>query len=189
MKGQAPQDHLPEVLKRLQGAAGASALRLLQEAVQAHPDDPRLLLLLAAELVHAQEIDRAEAAYTAALQLAPDFAIARFQLGLLQFTSARPAVAMATWAPLEALGEDHPLRLFKNGLELLGQDRFAEARQWLERGIAKNAENPALNRDMRMVLDRMATLAPEGRPPGAAEPPDPGDGQGHVLISSYRKDS
>lgn len=182
-----PQDHLPEVLRRLQRAAPGSARGLLEQEVQAHPTDPRLLLLLGAELVHARELDRAEAAYTAALNLAPDFAIARFQLGLLQFTSARPAVAMATWSLLEKLDEDHPLRLFKTGLEALGQDRFAEARTWLERGIAQNKDNPALNRDMRLVLDRIAALGPAAGGPGgegAAEP-----GQAHVLISSYKTES
>lgn len=180
------QDHLPDVLKRLQRAEPASALRLLEEAVQAHPADPRLLLLLGAELVHAKQLDRAEAAYTAALNLAPDFAIARFQLGLLQFTSARPAVAMATWSLLERLDENHPLRLFKMGLEALGQDRFAEARQWLERGIASNKENPALNRDMRLVLDRIAALGPAA---GQGERPAGAGGEHHVLISSYKTES
>jgi tetratricopeptide (TPR) repeat protein len=182
-----PQDYLPAILSRLQAADPTSGRRLLEESVLAHPTDPRLLLLLAAELVHAKELDRAEAAYTAALNLAPDFAIARFQLGLLQFTSARPAVAMATWSLLERLDEKHPLRLFKTGLEALGQDQFAEARKWLEAGIAQNHENPALNRDMRLVLERIAGLGADAAP-GAQEPASD-SGQGHVLISSYKTDA
>jgi Tfp pilus assembly protein PilF len=179
------QDHFPALLKQLQGATGASARRLLEEAVQAHPADPRLLLLLAAELVHAKELDRAEAAYTRALQCAPDFAIARFQLGLLQLTSARPAAAQATWAPLDLLEGNHPLLLFKTGLELLAQDRFDEARRSLEKGIAENRDNPALNRDMQLVLARIAETT--GGPGGAQSEQSAGDPEGHFLVSSYGK--
>ncbi len=181
------RDHLPDLLRQLQTADGAPARRLLEDAARAHPSDPRVLLLLAAELVHAKELDRAEAAYTAALQLAPDFAIARFQLGLLQFTSARPAVAQATWAPLELLGERNPLRLFKAGLELLAQDRFEEARRFLEEGLSVNPDNPALNRDMQLVLDRIAQVTGSTGPaagPGAPAPPS--HPEGHFLVSTYR---
>jgi tetratricopeptide (TPR) repeat protein len=177
------RDYLPDLVNRLQTADGASARRLLEEAGRTHPADPRPLLLLAAELVHDKELDRAEAAYTAALQCAPDFAIARFQLGLLQLTSGRPAVAQATWAPLELLEDGHPLRLFKTGLELLAQDRFAEARGFLERGIAANHENPPLNRDMQMVLEGIGRLeADAGEPPASSDSAT----EGHVLVSSYR---
>lgn len=178
------RDHMPELLAQLGRARGAAARRLLEDAVAAHPGDPRPLTLLAAEYVHAGEIDRAEAAYIAALQRAPDLAIARFQLGLLQLTSARPAAAQATWAPLGALPEADPLRLFRDGLEMLAQDRFDEATRLLMQGMARNDTNPALNRDIQMVLDRVAQLAG----PGGGEGPAPGQAPGgHFLVSSYRK--
>lgn len=181
-------DPMLEVLERLRHVEGARARELLERAAEAHPADPRPLLLLAAEHMHEGRVDAAEALYIAALQRAPDFAIARFQLGLLQFTSGRPAAAQATWSLLERLDEKDPLRLFKTGLELLGQDRFDEARRWLREGIAHNASNPPLNRDMQMVLDRMDQVGlgtPDAAHPGpangeAAEP------ESHVLVSAYR---
>jgi len=145
-----------------------------------------VLLLLGAERVHASDIDGAEAAYIAALQAAPGLHIARFQLGLLQLTGSRPAAALSTWAPLQLLDEGQPLRLFASGLGCLARDEFAEARRLLELGIERNQENQPLNRDMRMVLERMAGL-------GAGGPGEAADAtaaaSAHYLVSSYKKSS
>ncbi|MGC3998599.1 MAG: hypothetical protein QM767_14510 [Anaeromyxobacter sp.] len=180
-------DYFPALMQRIQ--AGAPAQQLLAQAADEYPRDPRPLLLLAAEFMHEGQVDRAEAAYVFALHRAPDFAIARFQLGLLQWTSGRPAAAIATWAPLDALDPAEPLRLFKQGLTALAQDQFEDARRWILEGIAHNSVNLPLNRDMQMVLDRMASAglgagAPPAQPPAAAPPAE--GGQEHVLISGYR---
>ncbi len=179
-------DYLPALLSRLPECDRDSARSLLEEAARDHPGDARPLTLLAAQYVHAQELDRAEACYIEALRRAPDFAIARFQLGLLQLTSARPAAAQASWAPLDALPATDPLRLFKTGLELMARDRFEEATRFLMQGIAQNQSNPALNRDMQMVLEQIAkTQAAAGKPgPGEAAPSQP---PGHFLVSTYQK--
>jgi Flp pilus assembly protein TadD len=184
------RDHLPALLEQLGRSDPATARALLERAAREHPDDGRPLLLLAAQYMHAQEIDLAEATYMAALERAPDLAIARFQLGLLQFSSARPAVAQATWAPLDRLDPKEPLRLFKTGLELLGQDRFDEARRFIEAGLAENTTNPALNRDMQMVLDEMTRRNLGGETTSGAngdEAQPPLAEREHFLISSYRR--
>lgn len=180
------EDYFPALLKSVQAQKG-EALALLDRAVREHPADPRPLLVLAAELVHAKQLDRAEAAYLLALQRAPAFEIARFQLGLLLLTSGRPAAAFATWAPLDRLEENDPLRLFKRGLEALAQDQFEPARQLLIAGIAANDVNPALSRDMEKVLARIAEIQAgaaggAGKSPGGAA----SSGDNHVLVSSYR---
>jgi tetratricopeptide (TPR) repeat protein len=182
------RDYMAGLLSQLGASDRASARSLLEKAAQAHPEDPRPLTLLAAEYVHAGELDRAEATYIAALQRTPDLAIARFQLGLLQLTSARPATAQATWAPLDGLAETDPLRLFKTGLELLAQDRFDEARRFLTEGIALNRNNLPLNRDMQMVLDRMSqTPLGAAGPGGASRGGAASQTEGHILVSSYQK--
>lgn len=177
-------DYFPPLLARLrelQGNGDASR-QLLEQAAQEHAGDPRVLLLLGAERVHASDVDGAEAAYIAALQVAPGLHIARFQLGLLQLTGARPAAALSTWAPLQALDQEHPLRLFASGLACLARDEHAEARRLLELGIARNRENEPLNRDMRMVLERMAGLGAGGDGEAAADPAG-----AHYLVSNYQK--
>ena len=181
-----PRDYMAGLISQLQRSERGSSRRLIEQAAAEHPEDARPLLLLAAEHVHAGEIDLAEATYIAALQRAPDFAIARFQLGLLQLTSAHPAAAQATWAPLDALPATDPLRLFKTGLELMAQDRFDETRRLLMQGIAQNDANPALNRDMQMVLERIAQQQ-AGRGAGQPGQPAASQAEGHFLVSSYQK--
>jgi tetratricopeptide (TPR) repeat protein len=177
-------DYIHDLIQRLKDADGPqTAFQLLADAADAHPTDARPLLMLAAEFAENRDMDSAEAAYAAALQRAPDFWIARFQLGLLQFTGARPAVARVTWAPLDSLEEQHPLRLFKRSFERLAEDDFQGARDLLQKGIAANSANPPLNRDMEMLLERIARQ-------GQGELAEPDTQQGmtdaHFLVSAYK---
>lgn len=151
------------------------------------PSEVRALLLQAGALAQAQDYDRAEATYIAVLERAPDWDIARFQLGLLQFTSGRPAVAATTWRALDRLDDGHPLKLFKAGFEFLARDAFAAAIDAFERGIARNTENIPLNRDMAMVIDRIRQTVPAAAPPN--EPADgdiAGAADDHFLVGAYR---
>jgi tetratricopeptide (TPR) repeat protein len=207
MTTEATTDYFGALLARVQQIQGPPQWDLLERAATEYPTDPRPLVLLGANLVNAGLVDVAEAAYVIALQRAPDFWLARFQLGLLQLTSGRPAAAMATWAPLEQLGEGDPLCLFKRGMEALTFDRFEDARRWLIAGKAANTTNEPLNRDMQMVIDRLveSKLLPVGAPTAATETtpaapdrvpaapadvggeaaPDADDGSTHFLVSSY----
>lgn len=177
-------DYIHELMQRLNDADGPQGtIQLLADAADAHPADARPLLLLAAEFAERRDVDRAEAAYAAALQRAPDFWIARFQLGLLQFTSARPAVARVTWAPLDSLEEQHPLRLFKRSLERLAENDFEGARDLIHQGIAANSANPPLNRDMEMLLEQIARQE-QGKPAEHDAQQEMTDA--HILVSAYK---
>ena len=108
-------------LTRLALAASAqndaeTAIAYLKQATELDAGAAIPRYLLGAEYAQIGIIDRAIAEMTLAVECDPDLATARFQLGLLQLTSAQVAEAAATWAPLEALGEVHPLRLFAAGL-------------------------------------------------------------------------
>jgi tetratricopeptide (TPR) repeat protein len=179
-------DYMPQLLQTLQapGLAPADAVRLLADAADAHPADARPLLLLAAEFMQQGDADRAEAVYTTAVQRAPGFAIARFQLGLLQFTSGRPVMALSTWAALDELPEGDCLRLFKQAFEHLARDEFDDARALILRGMAANTTNAPLNRDMQMLLDR---IAPASVPAPASHDKDkPAEEEAHFLLSAYQ---
>lgn len=183
----AEEDYLPPLLQDIAMLDSVATLERLNAAADQHPHDARPLLLIAAEYAQAKAYDQAEAAFIGALRRDPDFAVARFQLGLLQLTSGRPAAASATWAPLSELPEDNEFRLFKTGLDALAQDRFAEAAQWLRAGIAANHSNPALNRDMQRFLAEIARI--EGSPPDDGGQPDATAEQAsgeHFLVSAYR---
>jgi len=192
-------DYLIALIQQVEQMEGPPAWDLLERAAAEHPHDPRPLAILGANLITAGLVDLAEAAFLTALQRAPEFGLARFQLGLLQLTNGRPATSMATWAPLEALGDGNSLCLFKRGMEALALDRFEEARRWLLAGKAANTTNEPLNRDMQMVIDGMEAhllaplpadgkrteqpsetaheaAVPETAPAGASE---------HYLVSGY----
>jgi len=119
----------------------------------------------------------------AALARKPELAAARFQLGLLFLTLARVEEAAATWGLLDMLPHEHPFYLFKSGLLHLIQEQFDKATILLKEGIAANTENPALNRDMQLVLEEISRK--QAGASGAATA-SAAEAQ-HFLVSSYRK--
>ena len=181
------EETLRAALEAMKTNDSVNARKLLFTAMELGPQSAIPPFLLACEYAENREYDQAEGAFIAALQLQPDLAIARFQLGLLQMTSARPAAAFATWGPLEELGEGHALRLFKVGLELLAQDQFDQAIATLRRGMEANEDNAPLNRDMQMMIDAI-----QAHLNGVFAVPDGGDATGeasgtaHFLLSKYR---
>jgi tetratricopeptide (TPR) repeat protein len=110
--------------------------------------------LLGAELAQAGHYDRAAQEMRAAVQMQPGLHTASLQLGLLLLTMNKPSDAIAAWQPLDRLDERAALRLFKGGLEALIHEDFELCIRLLTQGIAANTTNPALNRDMNLVIAR-----------------------------------
>lgn len=130
------------------------------------PEDPRLHFLYGSTLIVAGRMIEAHRALSRAVELAPDFAIARFQLGLFQLTSGEAGAALETFGRLDGLPDGHYLRSFVDGLRCLVRDDFAGTVESLRKGIGLNSENPPLNNDMQMVIDRCIPLlgAARGEP-------------------------
>lgn len=137
--------------------------------------------LIGSEHAAAGDMESAEAALARAVLLAPDFALARYQLGLLQFTSRRAAVALLTWQPLLSLAATDPLLHFVRGFEALGRASFREALQHYREGLACHEINQGLASDIERVVEAVGKLA-------AAPAAEAQDEAGvHVLLSSYGK--
>lgn len=156
------------------------AVRLFRQAGDARPDLPVPRLLLAAELAQAGDAGAAEAAYASAILIAPDLDIARFQLGLLQFTSGRVPVALLTWSPLLDRPADEPLQRYVAGFHALASDDRELALRCIQEGLERTDSNAPLKADMQMVLARIEAI--QAVP---AEPPN-GDAV-HVLLSNYKR--
>lgn len=137
-------------------------LALAERLIDAHPQDARLHFLRGSMLAGSGRPIEAHTALSRAVALAPDFALARFQLGFFELTSGEAARAIATWEPLDTLPSDHYLHQFVTGLRHLIHDRFAETIAALEAGIAVNSENVPLNRDMRQIIDQCRAVASTG---------------------------
>lgn len=162
-----------------------AALAFFAEACAALPTDPMPQFLLGSELASAGQMDRAEAALANAVLLAPGFQVARYQLGLLQFSSGRPATALVTWAPLIAQDPDNALSHFVRGFAALAQDDLRGARASFEAGLSRPIENAAIAADIEKVLARIAQVSGGERVRPEAEQQE-ADGL-HVLISNYGK--
>jgi tetratricopeptide (TPR) repeat protein len=146
-------------------------------------EDPALAhWLLGAELAESGRYDEAEAALAQALLRSPALHVARFQLGLLQYTAGRTAVARLTWTPLRELGVREPLPCFVRALDALADDRCDEALAQIDAGIALNVDNPPLNADMRRLAERIVRLSAQRE--ASAEP---AAASTHVLLSNYTR--
>jgi tetratricopeptide (TPR) repeat protein len=142
--------------------------------------DAREHFLHASELASAGEVDRAETSFANAVLLAPAWSIARYQLGLLQFSSGRAAAALVTWGPLVELPDADPLSHFVRGFAALASDSFDEAKRHFHTGLACDIDNVALAGDIEKVLAQLDAVAhaPAQAQPAAPDVP-------HVLLSNY----
>jgi tetratricopeptide (TPR) repeat protein len=131
------------------------SLEDLRRAVVNDPRNAELRYLLGAEMAQQKDYDSAVMEMSAAIALNPLLHVARFQLGLLHLTMARPDHATTVLGPLESLDDASSLKHFKRGLEALMKDDFANSVSHLREGIALNNENPPLNRDMNLLMEKI----------------------------------
>lgn len=174
-----PDEALADVLA-LAGPDEPAALARLAELIAGHPGDPRLHFLEGSLLAAQQRYDEGRAAMRRAIDIAPDYAIARFQLGLLELSSGDAVAADATLAPLADAEGEAALSLFARGLRHLARDELDAAAELLRRGQELNHEHPLINRDMELIVakiaeDRAAAPAPAGDDVSAA----------HLLLKQY----
>lgn len=162
------------------------AITLLKRAADLSPKNGRICYMLGAEHAQIGLYDRAVQEMSTAVALEPDLHTASFQLGLLHLTSGRVAEADQAWKPLDGLGAENPLTLFKTGLLQLARDEFDLCLQNLRKGIANNTSNSALNKDMQRVIsdvENRAGAKPAGSPttPSGKKAPTPK----HGVLSAY----
>lgn len=126
----------------------------VDEALEDFPEDQRLHFFKGSLLIGLKRHIAAHGALSRAVEIAPDFALARFQLGFFELTSGEADAARMTFAPLHDLPSDHWLRIFAEGLEFLIADRFEECIERLCAGQKVNTENEPLNRDMQLIIEK-----------------------------------
>jgi tetratricopeptide (TPR) repeat protein len=161
-----------------------AALALFAQASAMAPSSGVPHFLAGSEYANAGNIELAEAAFAHAVLLAPEFALARYQLGLLQFSSQRPTMALLTWQPLFGLPNADPLGHFVRGFEALARDSFTEALAHYREGLACTDINQAMAADVRQVVTAVENL-PSRAAPIPAEADDPA--ARHVLLSGYAR--
>jgi tetratricopeptide (TPR) repeat protein len=153
----APDEELGEAIAALEADRdGAEAA--LDTLSSKYPDDPRLHFMKGSILAGSGRSIEAHRALARAVELAPDYALARYQLGFFELTSGEPQKALGTWGPLLAEPEGNYLRKFVEGMAHLIRDEFAPAIATFEQGIALNTENEPMNNDIRLLIDECRKL-------------------------------
>jgi tetratricopeptide (TPR) repeat protein len=147
----------------LQMEQPAEAMRVLDEALAAAPDDPalhsahaQLYVIQAQNTVARGALEDAEALLNEGLERYPDNSSLRYSLALLYEDQNRNRRALDV---LEALAEDYPDdAAILNAYGYLLTDRFSrhdQARDYIERALALNPDSAAIIDSMGWVLFKL----------------------------------
>lgn len=174
------------------------AIAYLKKILETDPKHGKAYYLLGALHAEIGMYDRAIEEMSQAVRFEPNLPTAHFQLGLLYVTSARVEEAREAWKPLDKLGEENPLFLFKRGMLHLVNDEFEACIADLNKGISLNDFNPNLNNDMNKIaaaaeqaLNNPAKGTQSRQAPAGAEAKTPSQKSNsgkHVLLSAYQQD-
>lgn len=140
--------------------------------------EARSCLLTAADHAEAGRTQEAENAFAAAVLQDPALHIARFQLGLLQWSGGRPGAALVTWQPLAELPPGMDLGHFARAFMLWSASDMPGAADQFSEGIACCA-NAALVNDMKVLRDALVG------PQASAESAKSAAEVNHVLLANY----
>lgn len=185
-----PDGPITEMLA-LAGNDEPAALARIATLLEDHPDDPRLHFMKGSLLAAQEQYADGCAAMRQAVELAPAYDIARFQLGLLELSSGDAEAADATLQPLADASDENALSLFALGLRHLARDNLDQAEALLRRGIEINAEHPLVSRDMELMLagivDARAKAAADTHHPSdeAETDADAEVSAAHLLLQRY----
>lgn len=169
---------LRQILETMSHGQDEDAMALLEGLVAREPESAYAHYLLGALHAQAGLTEQAETSFRTAAQLAPDFQIARFQLGQLLLVLGRIEEARTELAPLA----DPTLQSYANGLLAAADGNLPAAIELLETGLELPQDNAPLAEDMhRLVAKLRANVADSTLPPV-----DPTVAPGaSMLLSNY----
>lgn len=150
---------------------GEDDITAIDVFVSRYPNDPRLHFIKGSVLASQQRYIEAYESLKHAVQLAPEFHLARYQLGFFELTSGEADQALSTWGPLLRLPKDLYLRQFVEGATALIRDEFDIAIEHFERGMVLNTENEPMNNDIALLVEKTKALQ-AGEVPGSHETGD-----------------
>lgn len=157
-------------LDAINGARDADAVVLLKVLTGRSPGNPLAYYLLAAQHAQTGLMDRAEQGFKRAVELAPEFAMAHFQLGQLMLVKGDAAAAAHEFRQVRS--DDPAIACYAEGLCALAEERPVDALASLQRGLMLPQTIPALAQDMQQLVDGVGAVAmqegQEGQEDGAA---------------------
>jgi len=140
-------------LDAISNARDEDAVVLLKVLVNRNPAHAMGHYLLAAQHAQLGLFERAESEFRRTAELAPDFAMARFQLGQLLLVKGDAEGAVSQF---NAVGDYDPaLRAYAEGLAALATQQPDTALSALRRGLALPQAVAALTGDMQRLADQL----------------------------------
>lgn len=138
----------------------AESIEMLKVLLERDPRHVHGQYLLAAQHAQMGLMDRAESGFRAVVAQAPDFPMARFQLGQLLLTKGANGEAKELFAPLVALPAGEALGAFARALSAAADDDAGETIRYLQEGLACPQPVPVLAVDMQRLLGRLTGAEP-----------------------------
>lgn len=143
-------------LDAMNSGRDADALVALKSLVERDPLNAPGRYLLAAQHAQMGLMDKAEVGFREAVNLAPEFPMARFQLGQLLLTRGAADEARAVFEPLTK--QANAVGRYAAALAAAAQEDRTTAVAALQEGLALPQDVPALAADMRQVLENLLAL-------------------------------
>lgn len=184
MADQLAPDHDMEQLVTALSAPGADELEPINTLLAQYPEDPRLHFMRGSILAGQSDHIKAHEALSRAVEIAPEYGIARYQLGFFELTSGEADQALATWGPLLRAPKDNYLRVFVEGMVHVIRDEFTDAFAKFEKGIELNQENIPMNGDIELLMRELKAKMDAGTGPAKPDGEDDGDGVGGATSAT-----
>ena len=184
------QDQLIQLgVAAMQADEDAKAIVFLTEAAGRADASAQALFLLGSQYAHIGLPEAAAVVLRNAVDADPAFELARFQLGLLLLSMGLADDALVALAPLADSDPAGPFPHWQAAISHLVRDDFADALVGFQRGLdaASTLSNPALTRDIGMLVQRVQELSDQAG--STAGPPGPSDAPGlpHLFLNAYTK--
>jgi tetratricopeptide (TPR) repeat protein len=134
----------------------------------------------------------AEEEFSRAILLMPNFPLARYQFGFLQFLQGRAAQAQLTWQPLlhpaQRTAEFDTLACFVEGFLALSNNNLNQAIALFQMGLNCGFNNEPLLDDARKIIRRIENSMREnqdGATAAISSTDDASSSEAHVLLNGY----
>jgi tetratricopeptide (TPR) repeat protein len=144
-------------LNAMNNGQDGEALVLLKTLAERDPGHAMGRYLLAAQHAQLGLMDKAESGFREVVAMAPDFLMARFQLGQLLLVQGRAAESRSLLEPMASRSD--ALGRYAGALIAAGQDDVSGAVAELRAGIALPQDIPALAADMQRLLATLEEAA------------------------------
>jgi tetratricopeptide (TPR) repeat protein len=179
----APDSDMEKLVAAL-STPGGDDLAPIDALLLQYPDDPRLHFMRGSVLAGMSDHIKAHAALSRAVEIAPEYAIARYQLGFFELTSGEADKALATWGPLLRAPKNNYLRVFVEGMAHVIRDEFEEAFAKFEKGIELNQENLPMNGDIELLMRELKAKMDAGTGGGDATDKDESDDESDATSAT-----